>query len=263
MKITEWKGDWGLVTGASSGIGREFCIQLARAGMNLVLVARRKDLLDALAAELREAFGVNTLVISADLTDPAAVAEIKARLSTAGIKVRLLCNNAAFGRWGRFEANEADIYSRMVALNVSAIVTMCRQFLEDLTSFRTSAIINVSSPAAFQPVPYMAVYAATKAFVSSLSQALFEEWKDRGVLVQTLIPGPTDTEFDKRAGAYTSGLKGRDPVQKAVASSLQHLEKGSPVATSAKGTYVQKLFAATFPARIVVREVAKMFRPPT
>ena len=150
----------------------------------------------------------------------------------------------------------------MVTLNAVTMVTLCHQFLDDLSSFRTSAIINVSSPAAFQPVPYMAVYAATKAFASSFSQALHEEWRERGVLVQTLIPGPTETDFDKVAGAYASALKSREPVHAVVQYCLRHLGKESPVATSAKGTYKQRLFAAIFPSRMVVRAVANMFRPP-
>jgi short-subunit dehydrogenase len=150
----------------------------------------------------------------------------------------------------------------MLQLNISAMVTLCHDFMPDLSSFPSSVIINVSSAAAYQPVPFMAVYAATKAFVSSFSQALHGEWKVRGVYVQTLIPGPADTEFDAVAGAYESSLTTRRPASQVVRDSLEALRNESPVALSAKGTYVQRLFAGLCPPAMVIREVAKRFSPP-
>ena len=108
----------------------------------------------------------------------------------------------------------------------------------------------------------MAVYAATKAFVSSFSQGIYGEWKDRGVLVQTLVPGPTETEFDTVAGAYPSALNGRAKTDVVVRKSLAHLAKDVPLVITAKGTYKQRLFAALAPAKLVIRTVARMFKPP-
>jgi len=263
MNLAECKGNWALVTGASAGIGREFCVQLAAAGMNLVLVARTEKLLESLGAELTSRHGIQILAMATDLSRPDAAAELRSRLASPGVKIRLLVNNAAFGRWGRFEATGAESYEEMIRLNTAAMVSMCHHFLPDLTSFPTSAIINVSSPAALQPVPYMAVYAATKAFVHSFSLALYEEWSDRGVLVQTLCPGPTATEFDARAGAYESALREeRGSPKYVVEASLSRLAKGNPLVITAKGTYKQRFFAGLFPATMVIREVGKMFKPP-
>ena len=263
MQLSGYRGDWSLVTGASSGIGREFALQLAAAGMNLVLVARRKQLLDTLATELKERHGVQVRPVAMDLARPGAVAEVKSLLSSHGCRIRLLCNNAAFGHWGRFENATASDYQQMVQLNVGAVVATCHGFLPDLKSFPSSVVINVSSAAAFQPVPYMAAYAATKAFVQSFSQALHGEWKEYGILVQTLVPGPTETEFDVLAGAYPSALTKRGSAVDVVRDSLTHLGADDPVAMSAKGTLKQRVFAGIFPPRIVIREVAKRFRPPS
>lgn len=263
MRLVECKGDWGLVTGASAGIGREFCSQLAAANLNLVLVARTEQSLTTLGSELSERYGIRTLALAMDLSQPNAAAELRSRTASQGIIIRLLINNAAFGRWGRFEATSADRYEEMVQLNTATVVAMCRQFLPDLTSFSTSAIINVSSPAALQPVPFMAVYAATKAFVHNFSLALYGELSERGVLVQTLVPGPTATEFDSRAGAYASAIKERGSPQPVVEASLRHLENTNPQVVTAKGTYKQRFFNGLFPAKLVVRSVGRMFRPPS
>jgi short-subunit dehydrogenase len=262
MKLSDAKGHWALVTGASSGIGREFAIQLARAGMHVVLVARRQERLEALALSLQQDFGVQTRVLAADLAEGGQVARLHATLASEGIKVRLLCNNAGSGRWGRFEQTAADEYQRMNALNTSAIVAMCHHFFADLASFPSSAVINVSSPANYQPVPFMAVYAASKAFVHSFSQALHGEWQEHGILVQTLVPGPTESEFDDLAGAYASALTGRGRPADIASASLAALARRAPVVAVAKGIFKQRAFAGLAPPAMVIREVAKMFKPP-
>lgn len=262
MNISDAKGDWALVTGASSGIGREFARQLAQAGLHVVLVARRGELLESLAQTLRREHGVQVRVAATDLTRPGAVAALKAELVDEGIRVRVLCNNAGAGRWGRFENAAAELYSRMIALNNDAMVAMCRYFLADLEKFPSSAVINVSSPAAYQPVPYMAVYAASKAFVQQFSLALHGEWRERGILVQTLVPGPTASEFDTLAGAYASALQGRGAPADVVAASLAGLAGGAPVVAVARGLFKQRFFAGVFPPAMVIREVGKMFKPP-
>lgn len=262
MSLHEWKGDWALVTGASSGIGREFCKQLGAAGMNLVLVARQQALLEDLATELTTKHGVQARVLTLDLSEQGAAHQVKAEVEAIDVKIRLLVNNAAFGRWGKFEGNPSHDYEQMILLNTAALVSLCRLFLPDFASFRSSAIINVSSPAALQPVPYMAVYAATKSFVHGFSQALYGEWSARGIHVQTLLPGPTATEFDAKAGAYDSALKTRGTTAEVVTASLSGLQHKLPLVAVAKGTYKQRLFAALFPAKTVIATVARMFRPP-
>lgn len=262
MNLAQAKGHWALVSGASSGIGREFAVQLAGHGMHLVLVARRQDRLEELAVQLRAQLGVEVKVVAADLTRKESVGTVKKALDEAGIRIRVLCNNAAFGRWGRFEDTAAEVYREMIALNTTAVMDMCHAFLGDLASHPSSLVINVSSPASYQPIPYMAVYAASKAFLQSFSQALHGEWKERGVLVQTLVPGPTESEFDATALAYDSALSARGMPADVVRASLARLDAAAPVVSAAKGIFKQRFFAGLFPPRIVIREVGKMFMPP-
>lgn len=261
LDAADWKGQWALVTGASSGIGREFARQLAAKGIHLALVARRATLLQSLATELSERYGIRTLPIAADLADPSTPRLLRRRLEEQGIRIRLLVNDAAFGRWGKFELADGAGYHDMLQVNACAPVALCQEFLPQLCSFPDSAIINLSSPAAYQPVPFMAVYAASKAFVHQFSQALHEEWLRHGILVQTLVPGPTASEFDTVAGAYASAIDQRSPPQEVVNASLNGLARGHPVVSSARGTWKQRLFAL-MPARLVIRTVGRMFRPP-
>lgn len=261
MEITELKSQWALVTGASEGIGLEFCRQLAQAGLNLVLVARSQARLEEAANDIRRAYGVETLVLAKDLRTTCAAEELKNEVLAAGITIRLLINNAGVGRWGRFEDSTLESYKDITALNASAVVALCYVFMSDLLSHPSSAVVNVGSPAAFQPIPYMAVYAASKAFLHSFSLALHGEYLDKGILVQTLVPGPTSTDFDKKAGAYESELKTWQTTEQVVTTSLEHLNAGAPLAVSAKGTYVQRVFAAVFPPGFVLSKVGKMFKP--
>ena len=262
MKLEEWRGDWALVTGASAGIGWEFCRQLAARGINLVLVARREERLRDLAEQVGKEFGVRALVVVEDLATEGAAERIRCRVDAEGLRLRLLVNNAAFGRWGEFEGCTAERYRAMLDVNVVALVELTHALLPRLASAAPAAVINVASAAAYQPVPYMAVYAASKAFVMSFSQALHAEWRERGVLVQTLVPGPTESEFDQVAEAYASAITGRGPAQAVVQDSMRALEADEIVALNARGTFKQRLFAALFPPRFVVAQVAKMFRPP-
>ncbi|HVF64132.1 MAG TPA: SDR family NAD(P)-dependent oxidoreductase [Casimicrobiaceae bacterium] len=262
MDLATFRGDWALVTGASSGIGREFALKLAETGLNVVVVARREQRLEELAALLRRSNAIRTKVIALDLASAGAAEALKDRLTADGCRIRLLCNNAAFGHWGRFEKASQASYQSMVQVNVGTLVATCFAFFADLKSFPSSVVINVSSAAALQPVPYLAVYAATKAFVQSFGQALHGEWKEHGILVQTLVPGPTETEFDRVAGAYASALTKRGSAADVVSDALAALGRDDPVAFSAKGTLTQRMFAGLAPPRLVIREVAKRFRPP-
>ena len=263
MNLAQVKGDWALVTGASSGIGREFCVQLAAAGMHLVLVARRQERLEQLAAELGARHGTRSHIVLQDLSQPHAAGSVKRAVAAQGVRIRLLVNNAASGRWGPFENSSTEFHADAVQLIASTTVSLCRLFLPDLASFKGSAVINLSSAAAHQPVCYKAVYAAAKAFVHHFSLALHGEWKRRGILVQTLIPWPTQSEMDERGGAYPCGLSPeRFPPEGVVRASLMHLGQGTALVTCAKGTYLQRLFFGLFPAGLVIQKVEKMFRPP-
>lgn len=267
LSLTLLKGSWALVTGASAGIGREFCGQLAEAGVNIAMVARSQAKLQSLGKDLQAAHGVDFLAIGADLGQPGCVDVVMEQLHGAGIRVRLLINNAAFGRWGAFCGEgglrqDLAMYESMLTLNMVTPTLLCRALHADLRATAPSGVINVSSAAVFQPVPYMAAYAASKAALHSLSLALSEEWRENGILVQTLLPAPTESGFDARAGAYESELGShRDPPSVAVKRSLEALESGEVMVSTAPGIYKQRFFGALFPPKYVVAKVAEMFHP--
>lgn len=184
-----------LITGASAGLGVDFARQLSAKGKRLVLVARRKDRLDALAANLG-----NARAVEIDLCKGGAVDRLMADLAAHGEHVDLLINNAGFGLTGRFAELDGTRQRQMIDLNCGALVELAHAVLPGMIERKSGAILNVASTAAFQPGPGMAVYFATKAFVLSFSEALHEEVKGRGVKVSALCPGPTATEFGQVAG---------------------------------------------------------------
>lgn len=184
-----------IITGASAGLGVDFARQLAARGERLVLVARRKDRLDALAAELG-----NARAVAMDLSEAGAADRLMADLSAHDEHVDLLVNNAGFGLTGRFADLDGKRQREMIDLNCGALVELAHAVLPAMIQRRSGAILNVASTAAFQPGPGMAVYFATKAFVLSFSEALYEEVKSKGVVVSCLCPGPTATEFGEVAG---------------------------------------------------------------
>lgn len=263
MQLSFMLDHWALVTGASSGIGMEFCRQLAAAGANVVMVARRLDRLQALAAELTGAHGVQAIPLQMDLSVAGSAAKLKAETSRLGVAIRLLVNNAAFGPWGRFERTDADTYERMIQLIAGTPIALCSHYRTDLQSFEGSAVINLSSPAALQPVPYKAAYSAGKSCMHNFSIALHGEWMEEGILVQTLLPGPTASELDGLGGAYRSELgEDRRPPSEVVKTSLAALTAGRPFVTTNKGTYKQRVFAGVAPVGMIIKEVKRMFAPP-
>ncbi len=187
-----------LVTGASSGIGREFARLFAAAGSNLILVARREERLRALADELKQSSRTGCTIIPADLSRAGAGAEIAQRLGE--VNVDILVNNAGFGAMGRFEKLDHERQMEMIRVNVAAPTELARRFLPGMIARGHGGILNVASTAAFQPGPGMAVYFATKAYLLSLSEALHEEARGSGVTITCLAPGVTVTEFLDAAG---------------------------------------------------------------
>lgn len=183
-----------LVTGASSGIGLELATLLARDGYDVVLVARRREKLEALGEVLQKRYGIRVQAIAADLADPAAPAEI-VRQVTELASVDVLVNNAGFGGLGRFVETDLDTERRMIQVNVTALTALTKLVLPGMLARRRGRILNLASTAGFAPGPLMAVYYATKAYVISLSEALGEELRGSGVSVTVLCPGPTLTEF--------------------------------------------------------------------
>jgi short-subunit dehydrogenase len=195
-----YRGRTALITGASSGLGEEFARQLAARGSDLVLVARRLDRLDALADDLRSTHGVTVTTLASDLSAPGAAAALADELAARDIPVHTLVNNAGFATRNRFEREDAARIAQEIDLNVGALVDITRAFYPDLLTRGDGALINIASTGAYQPVPLMAVYGATKAFVLSFTEALWFEAKGSGLKVLALSPGATKTEFFDVAG---------------------------------------------------------------
>ncbi len=198
---------WAVITGASSGIGAEMARIYAARGRSLVLTARRAERLADLKAEIAEAHpGVAVELVTLDLEQPDGAEALLAELDNRGIEIETLVNNAGFGLRGRFATLPYGDQAAMLQLNVVSLTKLCRLVLPSLVARRRGGILNVASTAAFQAIPFMATYAASKAYVLSLSEALHEEVRRHGVVVTALCPGPTATEFTIRADLEKSKL---------------------------------------------------------
>src|ERR1700730_13265935 len=195
-----------LITGASSGLGEEFARQLARENYDLVLTARREDRLQAVAAEAMKLGSSKVEVIASDLGNADAAIKLHRQVAERGIEIECLVNNAGFGTHGIFNKLPLDREIEEINLNVTALVSLTRLFVEGMVSLKHGTIINVASTAAFQPLPYMAAYAATKAFVLNFSEAVALEVRREGVTVMALCPGPTRTGFQGTAGVEGSSV---------------------------------------------------------
>jgi short-subunit dehydrogenase len=194
-----------LITGASSGIGLDLAKLFAQGGHDLVLVARNEEALRAVAADC-EKLGVKAHVLAQDLNNPNAAQEIFDELEARGTVIEVLVNNAGFGTHGMFVRTKLEDEVGMIQVNIVALIQLTRLFLPQMLSRKSGKIMNVASMAGFAPGPYMSVYYATKAFVLSHSIALAQEVKKNGVIVSVLCPGPTKTEFQKRAKIAESKL---------------------------------------------------------
>lgn len=195
-----------LITGASSGIGKELAIIHAKNQGDLVLVARRKKLLDSLASELIEKYSISVLVKEMDLTESGAVKKLVTELTDENIQVRFLFNNAGFGGYGEFIERSINDDLAMIQLNVNCLVELSHAFANQMVKNGGGMILNTASTAGFIPGPLQATYFATKAFVVSFSQALDQELRKKGVTVTALCPGPVKTEFIDVAGMSKSKM---------------------------------------------------------
>lgn len=246
-----------LITGASAGLGVDFARQLAAKGKRLVLVARRKYRLDALAAELG-----NSRAIGEDLSLPGAVDRLMAGLAAHGEHVELLVNNAGFGLTGQFADLDGKRQRQMIDLNCGLLTELAHAVLPGMIERKQGQILNVASTAAFQPGPGMAVYFATKAYVLSFSEALHEEVKRHGVAVSALCPGPTATEFGEVAGFGSSNL-----LDKVAAESGSVVQAGLAGLVAGKAVIIPGLMnkstaqAHRFFPRSWVRKAAAMLKP--
>ncbi|WP_316793791.1 SDR family oxidoreductase [Pedobacter frigoris] len=192
--------EYALITGASKGIGKAMALRLADKGYHLMLVARSEKELQELSILIEEQFQVKALYFSTDLSEKDAAAKVTDWVKTCTSSLSVLINNAGYGVWGDFDVLDLEMQMNMMRLNVDTVIALTYQLLPILKAQKQSYILNVSSTAAYQAVPTLALYAASKTFILSYSRALHFELKDSSVSVSCVCPGPTDTDFASRAG---------------------------------------------------------------
>lgn len=252
---------YALVTGASRGIGRCFARALAARSWDLILVARSREQLQTLAGELSGAFGICVEAVVLDLTTAGAAAAIRGMTVERGLDVELLVNNAGCGDRGEFLNLAQERQSLMIGLNVTALVELTRALLPPMIARRRGSIINVSSTAGFQPMPYVAVYAATKAFVTSFSMALAEEVRQSGVIVVTLCPGPTLTESRAVEGVKSKFPGGQQPAEEVVEEALAQIDRKGGLVVPRLVNKAMAFSNRLMPLGLSARTVARVTRP--
>lgn len=252
-----------LITGASSGIGLELAKLFAADKSDVILVARRREKLDQLAAELRARHGVQARVMVTDLADGAAPQAIYDALTADGTQVDVLVNNAGFGAVGLFTELPLERHLNMIAVNVAAITHLARLFVPPMIQRGHGGVLTVASTAAFQAGPYQAVYFATKAFDLLLSEALSEELAGTGVKVSCLAPGPTATGFGAVARAETTRLFDRALMDAGAVARVAYrgFRTGKPLVVPGWGNKLGILLGRLFP-RSWPRKIVKAVQKP-
>jgi len=256
-----WRGKWALVTGASSGIGWALAEELAAEGAHLVLTARRKQRLAELRRRLRSTHGVKVEVLAADLAEPSAPQEIFRFTEERGMKVDLLVNNAGVGSYGEFRNSDEECELGIVQVNCSAMVHLTRLYIPGMVERRSGDILIVSSTAAYQAVPYMATYAASKAFDLLFAEALAQEVERFGVRVCALCPGPTASEFQKVAGVPDEIAIGMEPADHVARVGLRALAAAEHSVISGFTNWVGVEVQRIAPRRLVTTAAEILFRP--
>lgn len=259
MSLMVLEGATALVTGASSGIGEAFARALAQKGVHLILTARSQDRLTQLADELRERHHISVHLFPMDLCLPDAAAQLMEKITASGLTVDLLINNAGFGRWTHFLGESIDGYEQMVALNINALVRLTYLCLPAMLARGSGGVINVASTAAFQPVSFLAIYAASKTFVLSFTEALAGEYRDTGIRILALCPGPTDTNFSAVARANTPDTHAATAAEVAEAG-LAAFVRGRSYVVQGCRNYLTTLLPRILPRATVVGMVASMFK---
>lgn len=257
----EWRDKWALVTGASAGIGKALAEELASGGTHLLLTARRSDRLQELAKQLRSKHKVNTEIFEADLAKPSAPEEIFQFTKEKGIAIELLINNAGFGQYGELPSVEPRRLLDMVQVNCSAVLHLTRLFLPEMVARKRGDVLIMASTAAFQAVPYISTYAATKVFDLFLAEGLAEEMKPYGIRVCALCPGTTTSEFHDVAGHPPHARRRSETAEKVAKTGLRALASGKSYIISGLGNYLGAQSQRLVPRRVVTRIAANMLGP--
>ena len=245
-----------LITGASSGIGECFANTLDRLGANLILTARSEDKLLDMASKMNSA-----VVMPGDLSKKEFSRELYNQVKDKGIKIDILINNAGFGYSGKFLDNAMENYEEMVDVNICSLVSLTHLFLNDMVKRNSGGIINISSFASFQPIPYFSIYAATKAFVTSFTQSLYEEYRDVNVRVLGVCPGYTKTNFNKRAQMSSKPAAGYlMSSQEVVNQSLKAYQKGRFLIINGRINRFAKIFTSLIPRKWSLRMASSIIK---
>lgn len=247
-----------LITGASSGIGAEFARILARQGCDLVLVARNKERLDALAEELGRNFGATSLVLAKDLSVRGAVEEIYSDLENKRVGIDILINNAGFGVYGPFLETKLTEEMEMLQVNIVSLTMLTKLFMRDMVSRGFGKILNIGSTGSFSPTPLSSVYCASKAYVLSFSEAIAEELTGTGVTVTTLCPGPTATGFAQRAQMAETKIfqQGTMTAKEVALTGYNAMMSGRPTVVAGMFNKIM-VFSIRLSPRYVVTKMAK------
>ncbi|MFZ0301792.1 MAG: SDR family oxidoreductase [Terracidiphilus sp.] len=258
-RASVFKDRWAVVTGASAGIGVALARELARHGAKLVLTARRYDRLQKLAGEFAAA-GTETRIVVADLNDPAAPQQIYDATEGAGLIVDIVINNAGLGQYGPFIAGSVEQELSQVRVNCEAVVRLSRLFIPRMVERRRGWMLVVASTASYQPLPYYATYAATKAFDRFFAQGLAAEVARYGVTVTTLCPGPTESEFFAVARTRAFDRR-RQPAEEVARLGIRGLERGKLTVIPNFAGHVGAMAARLLPVGFIVRTVERIVRP--
>jgi short-subunit dehydrogenase len=251
-----------LITGASGGIGEAFARKLAKEKHNLVLVARSEDKLTALCDELMLKYDVMAHYVAVDLTEFQSDTRLFEETEKHGLEINWLINNAGFGSMGDFSKLDLESELRMITLNIMALVALTHRYLQKMRERKEGTIINVSSAASFQPLPFMATYAATKAFVTSFSEAIAEENRPHNIHILNLCPGATDTGFFDAANMKEPfTMKGMETPEEVVETALKAVKAKKTTVVSGWVNYFVSHLGSIAPDWLVARSVASQLRP--
>lgn len=249
-----------LITGASSGIGEVFARKLAARGRNVLLVARSEDKLITLCNELGRSNSVRAQYVALDLSESESPARLFEEAQKRGLPVDMLINNAGFGSMGEFSTLDLARELNMIDLNIKSLVELTHRFLQPMLERKQGAIINVASTAGFQSVPFMATYAATKAFVLSFSEALWEENRRHGIKVMALCPGVTDTNFFEAAHGHKPPARVSQTPEEVVEVALRGLAHGKAHVISGWTNFLMTQSERLAPRSLVTRVAGRMMR---
>src|SRR2546423_7531872 len=250
-----------LITGASSGIGEAFARKLATQGHDLLLVARSEDKLIALCNELGRSHNIRAQYVASDLSERDSPERLLAETVERNLEIDLLINNAGFGSMGDFAKLDLELELKMIDLNVRSLVELTHRFLQPMRERKRGSIINVASTAGFQGVPFMTTYAATKAFVLSFSEALWEENRPYGIKVMALCPGVTDTNFFEASRMQRPPARTSQTPDEVVDTALRALKRRKSFVISGWTNFIGVEAERVVPRKLILKAVGAVMRP--